>query len=232
MKRKSGSGWKGESRRHSLARKGVKTVLPDGRRFDVSKFVAQGKHNLYYSVVDAKPIDYDFSEHNWTEDWDIFYPDFYDMTKEELIEFMEELGYDIDSDLDKDELINKLDDNWLYENEIMMNYLYPLPNDYEPTLDDWRKLKGTIFVHVQDEDRWFLNLAGGGMDMSWEICESYINLGYYPPAHFCRLPRFAGKDYSNPRNKKIIECCIESLDTVSGWAKSNIKELEDMMKGD
>ena len=37
-----GSGWKGESRRHSLARKGVKTVLPDGRRFDVSKFVAKG----------------------------------------------------------------------------------------------------------------------------------------------------------------------------------------------
>ena len=40
--KKQGSGWKGESRRHSLARKGVKTVLPDGRRFDVSKFVANG----------------------------------------------------------------------------------------------------------------------------------------------------------------------------------------------
>ena len=42
MTKKQGSGWKGESRRHSLARKGVKTVLPDGRRFDVSKFVARG----------------------------------------------------------------------------------------------------------------------------------------------------------------------------------------------
>jgi len=40
--KKQGSGWKGESRRHSLARKGVKTNLPDGRRFDVSKFVASG----------------------------------------------------------------------------------------------------------------------------------------------------------------------------------------------
>ena len=35
-------GWKGESRRHSLSRKGIKTNLPDGRRFDVSNFVARG----------------------------------------------------------------------------------------------------------------------------------------------------------------------------------------------
>ena len=36
-------GWKGESRRHSLSRKGIKTNLPDGRRFDVSNYVAKGK---------------------------------------------------------------------------------------------------------------------------------------------------------------------------------------------
>ena len=50
-----GSGWKGESRRHSLARKGVKTVLPDGRRFDVSKFIASGK----FPEIDV-------SRHNWS----------------------------------------------------------------------------------------------------------------------------------------------------------------------
>ena len=33
-----GSGWHGEHRRHVLAGKGVSTVLPDGRRLDVSKF--------------------------------------------------------------------------------------------------------------------------------------------------------------------------------------------------
>jgi len=36
-------GWKGESRRHSLARKGIRTNIDDGRRFDVSSFVAKGK---------------------------------------------------------------------------------------------------------------------------------------------------------------------------------------------
>jgi hypothetical protein len=51
-----GSGWKNESRRHSLARKGVKTVLPDGRRFDVSKFVANGN----------KLPEIDISRHNWS----------------------------------------------------------------------------------------------------------------------------------------------------------------------
>jgi len=35
--------WKGESRRHSLARKGIKTVISDKRKVDVSTFVAKGK---------------------------------------------------------------------------------------------------------------------------------------------------------------------------------------------
>ena len=35
-------GWRGESRRHSLARKGVSTNIDGDRRFDVSNFVARG----------------------------------------------------------------------------------------------------------------------------------------------------------------------------------------------
>ena len=41
-RRGKGSGWHDEPRRHSLARMGINTVLPDGRRLDVSKFVARG----------------------------------------------------------------------------------------------------------------------------------------------------------------------------------------------
>ena len=36
-------GWKGESRRHSLARKGIRTNIDQDRRFDVSTFVAKGR---------------------------------------------------------------------------------------------------------------------------------------------------------------------------------------------
>ena len=229
--KKQGSGWHGESRRHSLARKGVKTTLPDGRRFDVSKFVARGEHNLYYSVVGEKSHYFDFSE-GYGERWEVWQPDFYDMTKEELIELMEYEGYDVDSGWDKDELIDHVQAMWWEQNNAAMNYLYPLPDNFTPSNDDWKGLRSMIFIYDIDEDKYYLNLAGAGQDFSWEICESYINLGYYPPADFCRLPRLAGKDYGNPKNKKIIECCIESLDTVSGWAINNKKDLERMLKGD
>ena len=40
MMKGKGSGWKGESRRHSLARKGIKTAkgMPNGMRFSVDQF--------------------------------------------------------------------------------------------------------------------------------------------------------------------------------------------------
>ncbi|MHA1285906.1 MAG: hypothetical protein ACTSPB_00755 [Candidatus Thorarchaeota archaeon] len=43
MAQKSRRGWFGDHRRHVLAGKGVSTVLPDGRRLDVSKFIAGGE---------------------------------------------------------------------------------------------------------------------------------------------------------------------------------------------
>ena len=47
-----GSGWKGESRRHSLARKGVSTVIDQDRRFDVSNFVARGLLTKIMDIID------------------------------------------------------------------------------------------------------------------------------------------------------------------------------------
>lgn len=41
--KRQGSGWKGESRRHSLARKGIKTVIDDHRRLAVNNYVARGE---------------------------------------------------------------------------------------------------------------------------------------------------------------------------------------------
>ncbi|MHA1285908.1 MAG: hypothetical protein ACTSPB_00765 [Candidatus Thorarchaeota archaeon] len=41
-RRGKGSGWFGDHRRHVLAGKGVSTKLPDGRRLDVSNYVASG----------------------------------------------------------------------------------------------------------------------------------------------------------------------------------------------
>jgi len=67
--RGKGQGWKGESRRHGMARMGYKTVLPDGRRFHMGNFVAGGQFDmkeeldkiLKISQLETEKM-YDFSE--------------------------------------------------------------------------------------------------------------------------------------------------------------------------
>jgi len=56
--------WKGDSRRHSLARKGIKTNIDQGRRFDVSTFVARGNDIGRY--FDSEPENDELLEY-----WDI-----------------------------------------------------------------------------------------------------------------------------------------------------------------
>lgn len=43
-----GKGWRGESRRHMLAKYGISTVLPDGRRLPVDRFIAMGNKSEWY----------------------------------------------------------------------------------------------------------------------------------------------------------------------------------------
>ena len=43
--------WKGESRRHSLARKGIKTNIDKERRIDVSNFVARGNDDEHREYI-------------------------------------------------------------------------------------------------------------------------------------------------------------------------------------
>ena len=92
-----GSGWKGESRRHSLARKGVKTVLPDGRRFDVSKFVANGNYDYWNQLYDTVM---DYVKH-YQNDFLVHDKKFFDKGVNEFILGMRETGtdaYDMDYD--------------------------------------------------------------------------------------------------------------------------------------
>lgn len=160
--------------------------------------IKQVLDTLSYEMVDAKPVDFNFGE-GYGETWDVPM----ELTEEEM---------------DNEE--------WLP----MMNYMYPLPDDFEIP-DDWRdKMNNTTIVQVRDGyyEKYYLALTGGGMDLSWEICQTYINLGYYPPAHFCRLPRMAGKDYDSFENRLTIEACKGSLNAVKGWQDSRLADLERM----
>ena len=110
----------------------------------------------------------------------------------------------------------------------MMNYIYPLGENFEVP-DDFRvKLVNTTIVQMGDE--YFLALTGGGMDMTWEICESFINLGYYPPVHFCRLPQICGKG-KRKWDRHIIDCCNESLKIMASWIKGKLKCNEQSFAG-
>jgi hypothetical protein len=82
----------------------------------------------------------------------------------------------------------------------MMNYYYKLPNHHTFGPSDARKLEGlplciVTFGRGQGalEDEQALALTGGGMDLSWEICEAFMRLGFLPPAAFARVPAMAGK---------------------------------------
>jgi len=222
-----GQGWTGESRRHGLARMGYKTVLPDGRRLHMADFVAGGKLDLSYEMVDAKPQDFDFGE-GYGERWELWQPPFGSMSKDEILKYLEyAVGknyMDEYKDKNKEELEDDAYELYREQEEPMMNYIYPLGQNFRPEDDSWKKLNNTTIVEIDGE--YYLALTGGGMDMTWQIAESYINLGYYPPAHYCRLPRMAGKDYKSEKNQRIITACKESLDTVSTWALNNKEELE------
>lgn len=89
----------------------------------------------------------------------------------------------------------------------MMNYYYPLPElvDEEAAAEALAGLPLCV-VSFERGTRHGLALTGGGMDLSWEICEGFVRLGYLPPLHFVRLPRMAGKR-PTPGVWKVMEAC-------------------------
>ena len=101
----------------------------------------------------------------------------------------------------------------------MMNYYYPLPDTFarhirpETAADILAKSSCnlTLIEFLKDYgSRYALALTGGGMDLSWEICEAYTLLGYLPPLAFCRVPRLAGMKL-NARTKRILAACNRTV---------------------
>lgn len=164
---------------------------------------------LSCDAVDEKPIYYDWFKKEYGTDFDIVFPK---LTEEEI-----ESG------------------EYLDEFAPMINYYYPLPKDGrrydEKDAEKIRHLPLSI-IYFPNEDLYALALTGGGMNLSWEICEAYILLGYLPPISFCDLPNMADKEYDS-RNKRIIEACKESLkhtQLYSNQVYHNLENLEESLK--
>lgn len=159
-----------------------------------------------------KPRDHDWSEGCY-EDWEVIHP-FYEG----------DFSEDEEENEEKRRYYNF--DHMESSNLPMMNYYYPLYHRDSFGPEDAKKINHLplCIIYFTESEEYALALTGGGMDLSWQICEAYMRLGYYPPVHF-RLPRMAGKARSE-RNLVIVDACIKSREIVAGWQASDIEDLE------
>ena len=122
----------------------------------------------------------------------------------------------------------------------MMNYYYLLPSKRSGSSDsydrsDAAKLDGLPLVIVNFHEgphagEQALALSGGGMDLSWEICEAFMRLGFLPPAKFADLPAMAGYP-RNARHRWIIDGCRRTFTVQAGFADRSIDSLDRMKVG-
>lgn len=88
----------------------------------------------------------------------------------------------------------------------MMNYFYPIPHFDGDTGEAAKTIADLpiCLVTFNESGETGLALTGGGMDLSWQICEAYMLLGYLPPLHYPGgLPQFAGMK-ADARHKWIL----------------------------
>jgi hypothetical protein len=146
-------------------------------------------------------------------------------TRGQLMEFTDKHGIDT-ADADESfrdalrDVVRETMDADPYYGVPMMSYAYPLDSRYDA--DAIADLPSTTVVTIDDEP--YLALTGGGMDFSWEICESFIRLGYLPPVHFCDLPMMAGQP--TEAGKVIIAACRKSCEVMKRWIDNRIETLD------
>lgn len=115
----------------------------------------------------------------------------------------------------------------------MMSYYYPLPEwaEYGMSAEDTARALVDLplcLVHFEESDEYGLALTGGGMDLSPEICEAFITLGYLPPFHFAaNLPAMAGR-WTSARDKAILAACRKSCQVVKMRAGNALRRLREL----
>ena len=191
---------------------------------------------LYVDAIDAKPQTFDWSV-GYGERWETVEPELTGLSRAELLEFAEDHGveFPIDEDYDPEDdnglpmdLIDALRDNDPDMGCPMMNYRYPLSRDIgdHPGVKQ-RELDGLPVCLVQCDDEYFLALTGGGMDLSWEICEAYIIMGYLPPLHFAGdLPIMAGMQATH-NNLKVIAAARKAVEVQARWHESHLRRINE-----
>lgn len=104
-----------------------------------------------------------------------------------------------------------------------MNYFYPVPDLHMANEDAALAIAHlpVVLVTLDGEDG--LALTGCGMDLSWEIAEAHMRLGYLPPTHF-DLPRMCGRGVSE-RDRWIIRGYLRSCQVAANWLRGKARDV-------
>lgn len=114
----------------------------------------------------------------------------------------------------------------------MMNSLWGLPQNYEPSEDDKEAMRNMTVVAIKEGSgypEYYLALTGGGMDMSWQIADTYVQLGYLPPAALGTLPNMANRTPSKGHDRLLVEALKESHRINSSSSENAIQSLDNMV---
>lgn len=183
---------------------------------------------LHTDAIEVLPRDYDWSE-GYTERWDYDQAERCEECRVPLVTSGEAHHHEIDDESDCD--------GYVCAEGPMMNYFYELPRfaqDWEPGEAAKRIVDLPLcIVHLIDEEIYGLALTGGGMDLSWEICEAHMLLGYLPPLHFCDLPEMAGLKL-NARTRWILAGCGRSASVAvfrAGMTRDKLRRLRQRIDG-
>lgn len=192
---------------------------------------------LYVDAIDAKPVDFDWSEGCGEGDsgWEIIYPDVSGWTPAQCFRWLDDRT-NIRPDFSRAQTADDVIEAWrecvgdqmqASDYEPVMNYYYPLPElrmTPEAAQSALEQINTACVVALVHGDP-VLALAGGGMDLSWDICRAYIALGYYPPVHFAgRLPG------QGERDVQTAEIAAESCRIAARWAAQRVEDAERMLE--
>ncbi len=168
---------------------------------------------LSFANIDSEPVNYDWSA-RWDGEGEPAWK-FYEVTERD-----EPLPTDDEDDETEEEFIIRTyhcswEDGGPNEGieGPMMNYHYPFdaPYGFDPRESAVKLVHTPVCIIEWNDGGYSLALTGGGMDLSWEICEAFILLGSYPPMHFVDLPTMAGKE-RDPNAPAILQACVKTVE--------------------
>ena len=205
---------------------------------------------LSWGSHDGRSVDYDWSEHDPEGDWEVVMPDFRSYERKLLLLYAKENSIDLEEHFGgkrelketPDEAVAEfLSERWNEEGSEnpVMNYYYPIHIGWSGSIsaEDAQFILSVnhlclTVVHMMDDnvsDDYVLALTGGGMDLTWEICEAFCLLGQIPPSSMSDVPDMSGRGMSK-RDQWILACIKRGHEANIEQAKSALARHEDKIK--